>query len=242
MLIHAEGLNRGNAPVQVYHVEQASGCILVGDARTRILLTPEEIRDLHELLEPFARNPEREAPGRVVIPEPQRALLLRMPSYTPLLLGLERRNETALTMRVEDLASFRKPELPIQVGFVLYRSEAGMWLVCVPFRIIDKPEDPLEGDAYINPRQASDYALLENLARQNIFPVVLLSPDLKDAVVKGIPWRLQGEATNALGAVDASVAGKLGGNWDPDFERAKREFQGRFTVRELLNAAPEKGG
>jgi hypothetical protein len=64
---------------------------------------------------------------------------------------------------------------------------------------------------------------------------VLLSPDLRDAVAKRIPWRLQGEATKALGAVDASLAGKLSGEWDPDFEAAKREFQARLSVAELLS-------
>lgn len=107
--------------------------------------------------------------------------------------------------------------------------------MCVPFRIVDNSENPLEGDAYINPRQAGDYGLLENLAKQTVFPVVLLSPDLRDAVAKGVSWRLQGEATKALGAIDASVSGKLTGGWDSDFEAAKREFQARLSVTELLN-------
>lgn len=90
---------------------------------------------------------------KVAIPDPQRSLLLKMPLYTPVLLGLQDRKKTALTIRVDNLASFRKPELPIQVGFCLYRSEAGTWLVCVPFRVFDNPKDPLEGDTYLNPRQ-----------------------------------------------------------------------------------------
>lgn len=171
---------------------------------------------------------------KITIPELQRNILLKMPLYMPLLLGLEGRSETALTIRVDDLASFGKPELSIQVGFVLYRSEAGTWLVCVPFRVIDKPGDPLEGDAYINPRQAGDYGLLENLTKQTVFPVVLLSPDLRDAAAKAVPWHLKGEAIKALGAVDASLTGKLGGSFDPDFETVKGEFQARFSVAELL--------
>ncbi|MBI3058894.1 MAG: hypothetical protein HYY81_06235 [Deltaproteobacteria bacterium] len=220
--------------MRLYHVEESSGCLFVGSESARIMLTPEEIRDLHKLLEPFARNTKREGPGRVVSPEPQRALLLRMPTHTPVLWGLEGRNETTLAMRVDSLDGFRKAELPVQVGFALYRSGDGTWLVCVPFRIVDNPESPLEGGAYLNPRQAGDYVLLENLARQNMFPVVLLSPDLRDAVAKAVPWRLKGEATKALGAVDASLAGKLTGGWDSDFEAAKREFQARFSVAELL--------
>ena len=53
MLIHAEGINRGDAPVKLYHVHAESGCVTVGDATTRIMLTPEEIRDLYKLLSPF---------------------------------------------------------------------------------------------------------------------------------------------------------------------------------------------
>ena len=55
MLVHVGGINRGDIPVRLYHVEPDSGCILVGDARTRILLTPEEVRELHGLLNPFVR-------------------------------------------------------------------------------------------------------------------------------------------------------------------------------------------
>lgn len=119
MLVHAGGINRGDIPVRLYHVEESSSCVFVGSESARIMLMPEEVSDLHKLLEPFARNAENKGPWKVAIPEPQRGLLLRMPTYTPVLLGLEGRNETALTVRVDSLDSFRKPELPIQAGFVL---------------------------------------------------------------------------------------------------------------------------
>lgn len=53
MLIHAEGVNRGDAPVNLYHVDAGNGCILIGDATTRIMLGPDEIKHLYKLLEPF---------------------------------------------------------------------------------------------------------------------------------------------------------------------------------------------
>lgn len=53
MLIHAEGINRGDAPVNLYHVDAGNGCILIGNATTRIMLEPEEIHQLYKLLEPF---------------------------------------------------------------------------------------------------------------------------------------------------------------------------------------------
>lgn len=56
MLIHAEGINRGDAPVRLYQSDDGSGSILVGNASTRILLTREEIRELYKLLGPFVHR------------------------------------------------------------------------------------------------------------------------------------------------------------------------------------------
>ena len=50
MLIHAQGVNRGDAPVSLYHADENSGCVLIGDATTRIMLTPEEIQAVYKLL------------------------------------------------------------------------------------------------------------------------------------------------------------------------------------------------
>ena len=55
MLIHAEGANRGDAPVKLYHADESGGSILVGNAQTRILVTRKEILELYSLLEPFVR-------------------------------------------------------------------------------------------------------------------------------------------------------------------------------------------
>ena len=56
MLVHADGLNRGDAPVKLYHDAGSGSVILVGDAKTRILLTYEEAAELYRLLEPFVRS------------------------------------------------------------------------------------------------------------------------------------------------------------------------------------------
>lgn len=58
MLIHAGGINRADAPVALYHVDEGSGSIFIGDKKARIMLTPEEIRDLRKILEPFAQTKE----------------------------------------------------------------------------------------------------------------------------------------------------------------------------------------
>jgi hypothetical protein len=64
MLVHAEGLNRGDAPIKLYLDAGSSSVILVGDAKTRILLTYEEAAELYRLLEPFVRSRLGGSPAR----------------------------------------------------------------------------------------------------------------------------------------------------------------------------------
>lgn len=178
---------------------------------------------------------------QITIPELNRSVLLQMALYTPVLLGLADRNETALTMRVDDLTSFRKPELPITIKFTAYRSRLGTWVVCVAFRVVDNPQDPLEGDAYLNPRQAQDYEMLLSLSRQKIFPIILLASDLCDAVGKRISWpdAQREEVFRAIMEMQKDLkGGKLSGSFDPDFEQAKIAFQNTYTVNDLLAASP----
>jgi hypothetical protein len=161
-----------------------------------------------------------------------------MPVYTPVLLSLVDREMAALTIRVDDLSSFRKPKVLITVKFVAHRSKQGTWVVCVAFRVADNPQDPLEGDAYLNPRQAGDYECLLEMSRQGIFPLVFMSRDLRDAVGKWLPWRdaQREEVFRAIMTMRKDLTGeKLGGVFDPDFEQAKREFQSRHTVTDLLS-------
>lgn len=63
MLIHADGLNRGDAPIKLYHSVESSGTVLVGDAKARILLTREEVLELYKLLEPFVRSHSASSPA-----------------------------------------------------------------------------------------------------------------------------------------------------------------------------------
>ena len=177
---------------------------------------------------------------KIAIADPQRSILLGMPTYTPFLLGLEGRNDTAVIIRVDDLASFLETELPITIKFVAYRGRLGAWVVCVAFRVVDDAHDPLEGDTYLNPRQAFDYELLLKLSRQKIFPIIFLAPDLRDAVGKRISWRdtQREEVFRAVMAMQKDLRGeKLTGNYDPDFGTAKEEFQKSFSLRDLLSGA-----
>lgn len=170
----------------------------------------------------------------VVIAEARRRLLLKAPVFTPVLIGVKACNRTALAMRVDSLAPFRKPEFRIQIRLVFYRSASGSWLVSVPFCIWTSRLTHRRGNAYLNPRQAFDHPLLNNLTEQENLLVFLLSSDLRDAVVKEIPWQAQAKAAGALRAAHPSLANKLCRGWDHQFEAARREFQSKFSVRDLL--------
>ncbi len=173
----------------------------------------------------------------VTIPETNRRALLSLPLYTPVLLGLADREVTSLTIRVDDLQSFRQAEIPITIKFVAHRSTQGTWVMCVAFRVADNPHEPLEGDAYLNPRQREDYENLLALARQKIFSLIFLAADLSDAVGKQISWgeAQREEVFRAIMTMRKDLAGeKLSGGFDSDFEQAKIAFQNMHSVGDLL--------
>lgn len=170
----------------------------------------------------------------VGIPEARRRLLLKAPVFTPILIGVKACKQTALALRVDTLAPFRKPEFRIQVSLVFYRSTSECWLVSVPFCIWTSPLTRRRGNAYLNPRQVFDRPLLNNLTKQKTLLVFLFSSDLRDAAVKEIPWQEQAEAARALRAAHPSLADKLCRGWDHQFEAVRREFQNKFSVGDLL--------
>lgn len=162
-----------------------------------------------------------------------RRILLQMPTYTPSLLATG--DDLALVIRVEKLAPFRKP-LPLMVRVVTWQHGGGAWLVTVAFRVTDNPKDPMEGDAYLNPRQAEDWANIERLSKQTRFPFIFCNPSLTEAVGKAVPWtaQQQGEISELIRTINSDLVGRLGGDYDPDFQVAKDEFQRLYGVKELL--------
>ncbi len=51
MLIHADQLNRGDAPVELYHHDAEGAYVVVGDALTHVLITRSEAGELRRILE-----------------------------------------------------------------------------------------------------------------------------------------------------------------------------------------------
>ena len=82
---------------------------------------------------------------------------------------------------------------------------------CVAFRVFDNLDNPLEGDAYLNPRQEADRQTLEYLTTQERMPFVFLSADLKHNVAKSISWQEKSRQA-AREIFERSAAGVITGS------------------------------
>lgn len=165
-----------------------------------------------------------------------RRVLLDMPLYTPAL--LETGDNIAIVLRVEKLAPFRKP-LPFTVRVGTWQDPNGVWVVAVVFRVSDNADSPLEGDAYLNPRQTEDWANIDRLSKQEVFPFIFCNPRLTEAVGKVVPWAAQqrAEIQAMMESMEARHVGLLTGEFDHEFEVAKIQFQGLYSVHDLLQRA-----
>jgi hypothetical protein len=124
----------------------------------------------------------------VLLENNAKQIFLTLPSYTPTLLALTDPDLTTLIIRVDSVKPFDQEDLRLQVSFAGYE-HGGTYLACVAFRIFDNPDDPLLGDAYLNPRQTIERQALQNLTSQQQLPFIFLSHDLFTEVVKYISWQ-----------------------------------------------------
>ena len=171
------------------------------------------------------------------IPEHQRFELLKRELYKPRPFGLEGQEETGLLMRVKDLAHFSNPEIPVAIKLVAYQNAQNTWVICVILRVMELPPGTLLAAAYLNPRQTVDYDLLLRLSKQQIFPVILLSEDVREYVTIPLAWSAvqREEVLRILKSIDSNLTThKLSGSFDPDFESAVLELQENHSLEELI--------
>ncbi len=174
---------------------------------------------------------------RVNISKAYQTVLLHRPVHTPVLVGMETSEETALAMRVHNLFSFRRQGIPVTAKPIGYQAKEGTWVIAVAFGIVGTPDVPVTGVSYLNPRQADDHRLLQHLAKQEQLLFFFLSPLLKVAVKQNAGWSVQRrqEVRLILARMDHSLPDKRHSeDIDPDFEQAKKEFQSRYSTKTLL--------
>jgi hypothetical protein len=153
-----------------------------------------------------------------------------------MLVGLSNLEETALAMRVTELFSFRQG-VSITVRPVGYQGKEGTWVVALIFRIAGGAMEPLEGAAYINPRQTNDLYLLHNLAKQESFVLLFVSPRVKVMIGQKVPWSVQQrqEVRLLLAQISHWQQEQLpAGSADVDFVRARQEFERLYSINNLL--------
>ncbi len=171
------------------------------------------------------------------IPAAQRSELLKRELYKPRIYGIDGGGETGLLIRVEELSHFRDPKLPLAIKPIAYQSEEDTWVVGLILRVMQLPRGTLLAAAYLNPRQAMDYELLQRLPRQQIFPVTFLSEDVQEFASVPLSWSLvqREEISRLIQSIEANLtAHKLGGGFDPDFESAVLELQENYSLAELM--------
>ncbi|MBI3303308.1 MAG: hypothetical protein HYZ72_14680 [Deltaproteobacteria bacterium] len=173
------------------------------------------------------------------IPQTYRAALLQLPVLTPILIGLEKPEETGLAMRVPNLFSFRRAGIPISIRPVGYQGKEGTWVVVIAFGIAAERTPLMEGAVYVNPLQEDEHRLLQHLAKQERLPFLFLSPRLKVAVRQDAGWSVyhRQEVRMLLAQMGHSRPDKKPvREVDPDFERARKEFESLYSVKTLLAA------
>jgi hypothetical protein len=169
----------------------------------------------------------------VLLENNAKQIFLSLPSYTPTLLALTDPDLTTLVIRIDTSKPFEQEDLHLQVSFAGYE-HGGTYLACVAFRIFDNPDNPLLGDAYLNPRQAIERKALQNLTAQQQLPFIFLSHDLTSEVVKYISWEERSRA-HAREVLKASAGfGLIEGSFDPEYQRVKERFQAAYSVKSLL--------
>lgn len=166
-------------------------------------------------------------------------VLLQAPLQTPLVVGLEQPEETALALRVVDLFSFRRSELRLTVKPISYQGKEGAWVVAIIFQIAGLPTGSLEGAAYLNPRKADDLQLLQSLTKQERLLILFSSPRLRVVVSHSAPWTVDQRQELRL-ALAQMGRGQLGNDpqneEDLEFARVKQEFERLYSVKHLLTA------
>ena len=170
-------------------------------------------------------------PTGVVINRESWLLLMEEPLYSVRFIDREGTQELAVVSRVEDLDWFIDAPLPLSLSLCTWQSPEQVWVVAVGYQLHPTFGGSKGGVFYLNPRQASEAALLRKLVGQEKLTVILLSDDTALHYTVSVPlsppqlerWQ-SAVARLGLPAPDAL----LDTEEDPTFERALQAFQAQY--------------
>ncbi len=170
---------------------------------------------------------------------PHWMFLSKAPFYTPVFLPAPECKEPLLAMRVEEIGWFYQQFFQTVIRFTAWCDPYDTWVIAFPFRILDAQQECwVEGTPCLNPRNATDAALIGKFAQHEIIHLWLLSADMSDFVTLEIVWPTEQRrhVARQLAKIDQTLLGeKLASPFDPDFEAAKRRFYSLYTVEHLLH-------
>lgn len=160
------------------------------------------------------------------------------PPYTPKLIGFGKEG-TALVMQGGNLELLRKASTSV-VNFETWHERGEPWVIAVAFQVVDAPQDPLEGEVYLNPYDRNDRELIKKLSKQEEFSLFFFSADFCNVVSKRVSlpeglrrklWEFrEGERTVPDSKPD----------FDERLRNARSKFQYHYSVRDILDGKPGK--
>ncbi|MEW6299328.1 MAG: hypothetical protein AB1671_16580 [Thermodesulfobacteriota bacterium] len=173
-------------------------------------------------------------PLGILIEKDSWAVLRDEPLYSARFVAREGTDELLLVVRVEEVDWFLEASPPLTCRLTAWRSSRGVWVAAFSYRLHPCCGGPRGGVFYLNPRHATDAALLRALPRQESLSVILLSEDCGEHYTVTVPHppqelaRWQEEVTPLL---QAHAGPPLQGEEDPDFAAAVHEFHSLTVSR-----------
>lgn len=145
-------------------------------------------------------------------------------------------------MRVGEVFSYRRPLQPFLLNCVGYQAKGGVWVVTLAFQLGTESERYVAGRVYLNPLQNEDAVLLQHLALQERFVFVFLNTSLSGGVSQERIWSLEERYRVRLLLSRTGRAVSQQPVHTLEFERAKAEFDARFSLSHLLATRTPIGG
>ena len=176
-------------------------------------------------------------PTGVVINRESWLLLMEEPLYSVRFIDREGTQELAVVSRVEDLDWFIEAPLPLTLSLSPWQSPERIWVVAIGYQLHPTFGGSKGGVFYLNPRQASDVAILQKLVQQDKLTVILLSDDTELHYTVSVPlsppqlerWQA------AMARLGLPTEGALlNAEEDPAFNRALQAFQEQYSLGDVL--------